>query len=94
MFILYSDKAVSNPCIDEWIFQALDHADRRWLNRDVSASDVKDVFLHIGVYKTAEPNGVLPLFYQKYWHIVGILLLNLYMEYLGLDMFPMSLIIL
>lgn len=60
------------PCTPEtWTFPHLNHADRRFLNREVSSVEVKEAVFHMGAYKAPGPDGFLPLFFQKYWHIAG-----------------------
>lgn len=71
----YQKLYTAEPCLpcqlDGWAFPQLSHADRRWLNRSVSPLEIKEAVFHMVPYKAPGPDGAIPLFYLKFFHIIG-----------------------
>lgn len=54
-----------------WYFPGLSHSDRRWLNRAVSEVEILVAVNEMGALKAPGPDGFPPLFFQRFWPLVG-----------------------
>lgn len=68
---LYTSEGCSDDADMRGDFLALSHADKRWLNRDVSDEEIRVALFQMGPDKAAGPDGFLPRFFQKFWGLVG-----------------------
>lgn len=69
---LYSTEPVL-PCdSSSWTFPLLEPRDLLALNRAVSPEEVQAAFFQMGATKAPGPDGLPPLFYQRYWHLIGL----------------------
>lgn len=68
---LYTSEPTASCKSADWHFPQLSHADRRWLNRSVSTTEIHDAIKHMGPFKAPGPDGFPPCFFQRYWHIIG-----------------------
>ena len=51
------------------------------LTSDFTADEIKDALFQMGPTKASEPDGMNALFFQKFWHIVGTIVVNAVLEY-------------
>lgn len=71
----YERLYTTEPCrpsqSSAWSFPQLTHWDRHWLNRPVSDLEIYDAVFQMGASKAPGPDGYSPVFFQRYWHILG-----------------------
>lgn len=53
--------------VGEWGFPGLAMEDRRQLHRYVSTLEVKNTVMQMVALKAPGPDGIFPIFYQKFW---------------------------
>lgn len=49
----------------------MSHLDKWCLNHDIYGHEIKEAIFQMGSHKALSPDSLLPLFYQKYWDILG-----------------------
>lgn len=62
---LYTSENSTSCDTSSWSFPPLSHSDKRWLNQEVAAPEIKEVIFQMGANKASGPNGFLPSFFQK-----------------------------
>lgn len=67
---LYTSEQVSNCRPTRWSFPVLSDSDQNWLNRSVSALEIKEAIFHMPADKAPGPDGYTSAFFQKFWPLV------------------------
>lgn len=68
----YVNLYTKEPCTaEDWHFLQLSHNNRRWLNREVLPVEIMAAVKEMGALKALGPDIFPPIFFQKFWHIVG-----------------------
>lgn len=58
------------------------------LMKEFNADEVNKVLNQMNPTKTMGPNGMSPIFFQKYWHVVGNTITSVLLQALNLGSFP------
>ncbi|OMO87944.1 reverse transcriptase [Corchorus capsularis] len=81
----------------EWR-EALDHVDKvvtddmnEMLTREVTEEEIKSAAFDMGALKAPGPDGFSGIFYQKYWEVVGDLVINAVKEFFRTGFLPQKL---
>lgn len=68
---LYTHKNGAKCRPQEWRFPQVTHRNRGWLNRPVTEVEIHEAVKQMGPYKAPRPGGFPPCIFQRYWHIMG-----------------------
>lgn len=88
---LYMVEPASQCSSTDWFFPAVNHADRRWLNRPFTPGEIQAALFQMSVDKAPGPDGFTTAFFQKYWHVAEKPVVESLLEVFRTSVLPMGL---